>query len=118
MEESLTFVDLIDMSVSFIFAVGVFFVFGRIAPNLKVAVFLYAIPNIIFICDVYSPYVQFASAPIYFGADLALALTWGVLTVGDHHVKEGCAVTTNNALEEANFRYPSFHQHCIDVFRY
>lgn len=118
MEDSLTFTDLIDLSVSIIFAVGVFFIFGRIAPNLKAAAFLYVIPNIIFIYDIYSPYMQFAPVSIYLGVDLALALTWGVLTIGDHHVKEGCAVTKNNALEEANFRYPSFHQHCIDAFRY
>ena len=101
-----------------IFAFGVFFVFGRLAPNIQIAALLYAIPNLLFIYDVWDPHIQILSTHTYTTINLALVFTISCLVIGERKLKEGCWSERNTLLEEAAFRYGLFHQHCIKVFKF
>lgn len=108
----------IDVIFNVISAFGIFFVFGRLAPNIQIAALLYAIPNLLFIYDAWDPYIQILSVHTYFTIDLALLLTVSSLVIGDRQLKEGCWIEKHTLLEEAVFRYNLLHQHCIKVFKF
>lgn len=114
MDDTLSFVDLVNQIASLVFAVGLFFIFGRLAPNIKTLALLYAIPILIFIYDIRN--LNFNLPMIfYFGSFISLFATCLLLFYGKPSRKEGC-VYTNNLLEEAIVRYKLIHQHCKMLF--
>ena len=107
-------IDLINFIVSAIFAVGLFFTFGLIAPNLKILGLLYVLPNILFIYDIQHPHFKLSNN-FYLGVYLALLITGLGLFYGESDIHEG-GIRRNSLLQEAVLRYKHLHKHCIKVF--
>ena len=114
MDDTLSFIDLINQVTGLIFSVGLFFVFGRLAPNVKVLALLYSIPILIFIYDMRNPHFNLPPN-FYFGFSIALFVTCLFLFYGEAGINEN-GISRNSLLEEAAVRYKSLHQHCKKVF--
>ena len=114
MDDTLSFIDLVNQAISVVFAVGLFFVFGRLAPNIKILALLYTIPLLICIYDVRNLHFNL-SVNFYFGYSIALFVTCLFLFYGESGINEN-VISRNSLLEEAAVRYKSLHQHCKKVF--